>query len=88
MGGALGLIETKGLITAIEAADVMVKTADVKIKEFRIVGSGLVNISIQGNVAAVQAAIETGVNEAKKIGEIISFYVIARPHEEMLKVIP
>ncbi|GAV21917.1 BMC domain-containing protein [Carboxydothermus pertinax] len=88
MGSAIGFVETLGLTAAIEAADAMVKAANVHIIEYRVVGSGLVNITIQGDVAAVKAAVEAGVAAAQKVGEIVSFNVIPRPHEEMLKVIP
>jgi len=88
MGNALGFVETRGLTAAIEAADAMVKAANVQIIEYRVVGSGLVNITVQGDVAAVKAAVDAGVTAAQKVGEIVSFNVIPRPHEEMLKVIP
>lgn len=87
MNQAVGFIETKGLTTAIEAADTMLKAANVRILKYRKVGSGLINISVYGNVAAVQTAVDAGVTAALKIGEIMSFYVIARPHTEMIKVI-
>ncbi|NYE56549.1 BMC domain-containing protein [Carboxydothermus ferrireducens] len=88
MGNAIGFVETRGLTAAIEAADAMVKAANVRIIEYRLVGSGLVNITVQGDVAAVKAAVDAGVAAAQKVGEIVSFNVIPRPHEEMLKVIP
>ncbi|ABB15329.1 BMC domain-containing protein [Carboxydothermus hydrogenoformans] len=88
MGNAIGFVETRGLTAAIEAADAMVKAANVRIIEYRVVGSGLVNITVQGDVAAVKAAVDAGVAAAQKVGEIVSFNVIPRPHEEMLKVIP
>ena len=82
---ALGLIETKGLLPAIEAADVMVKSADVSIVEKSYVGGALVTILIKGDVAAVKAAIEAGAAAVKKIDEryLISEHVIPRPHEEL-----
>ncbi|MEN8433807.1 BMC domain-containing protein [Clostridium septicum] len=82
---ALGLIETKGLLPAIEAADVMVKSADVSIVEKSYVGGALVTILIKGDVAAVKAAIEAGAAAVKKIDEryLISEHVISRPHEEL-----
>ena len=88
MNAALGFVETRGLTAAISAADAMVKAANVTILEYRVVGSGLVNITVQGDVAAVKAAVDAGVEAAAGIGEIVSFHVIPRPHEEMLKVIP
>lgn len=88
MSAALGFVETRGLTAAVAAADAMVKAANVTILEYRVVGSGLVNITVQGDVAAVKAAVDAGVAAAAGIGEIVSFHVIPRPHEEMLKVIP
>lgn len=88
MSAALGFVETRGLTAAVSAADAMVKAANVTILEYRVVGSGLVNITVQGDVAAVKAAVDAGVAAAAGIGEIVSFHVIPRPHEEMLKVIP
>lgn len=85
---ALGLIETKGLLAAIEAADTMVKSADVSIIEKNYVGGGLVAVSITGDVGAVKASIEAGAAAVKKLDEefLVSQHVIPRPHEE-LKVI-
>ena len=88
MKQALGFIETRGLAAAIAAADAMVKAAMVKVVECRQVGSGLINITVQGDVAAVKAAVDAGITVAEQVGEIISFHVIPRPHEEMMKVIP
>ncbi|NPV70847.1 MAG: BMC domain-containing protein [Firmicutes bacterium] len=88
MSNAIGFVETRGLVAAIEAADVMVKSADVKIIEYRLVGSGLVNITVQGEVAAVKVAVDTAVERVRKLGEAISFHVVPRPHEDLLKVIP
>ena len=80
---ALGFIETRGLAAAIQAADTMVKSADVRIIDFNYVGSGIVAVIVEGEVAAVQAAVENGRREAEKLAEIISVNVIARPHEEV-----
>jgi microcompartment protein CcmL/EutN len=80
---ALGFIETRGLVAAIQAADTMVKSADVRIIDFNYVGSGIVAVIVEGEVAAVQAAVENGRREAEKLAEIISVNVIARPHEEV-----
>ncbi|MGG7165537.1 BMC domain-containing protein [Clostridium ihumii] len=82
---AIGLIETRGLVTAIEAADAMTKSADVKIIEKTYVGGGLVTIVITGDVGAVKAAIEAGSASVKQINEefLISEHVIPRPHEEL-----
>ncbi len=86
---ALGLIETKGLLAAVEAADTMVKSADVSIIEKTYVGGGLVTISITGDVGAVKASIEAGVAAVKKLDEglLVSDHVIPRPHEELKSII-
>ncbi|MTK11204.1 MAG: BMC domain-containing protein [Clostridiaceae bacterium] len=86
---ALGLIETKGLLAAIEAADTMVKSADVSIIEKTYVGGGLVTVSITGDVGAVQASIEAGAAAVKKLHEefLVSQHVIPRPHQELESII-
>ncbi|KIS24018.1 MAG: BMC domain-containing protein [Clostridium botulinum] len=86
---ALGLIETKGLLAAVEAADTMVKSADVSIMEKTYVGGGLVTISVTGDVGAVKASIEAGVAAVKKLDEgfLVSEHVIPRPHEELESII-
>lgn len=86
---ALGLIETKGLLAAIEAADSMVKTANVRIIEKSYVGSGLVTISVTGDVGAVKASVEAGVAAVIKLGEnfLVSEHVIPRPHDELESII-
>lgn len=86
---SLGLIETKGLLAAIEAADTMVKSADVSIIEKTYVGGGLVTISITGDVGAVKSAIEAGAAAVKKLDEqaLVSEHVIPRPHEEVKNII-
>lgn len=88
MKKAVGFVETRGLVGAIEAADAMVKAAEVKILEYRQVGSGLISIIIQGDVAAVQAAVQAGSMAAEKVGEVISVNVIPRPNEELAKLLP
>lgn len=80
---AIGFVETRSLVAAIQAADTMVKSANVKIIDFNYVGSGIVAVMIEGEVAAVQAAVDHGRHEAEKLAEIISVNVIARPHEEL-----
>ncbi|MNB94375.1 Propanediol utilization protein PduA [compost metagenome] len=87
MGEALGLIETKGLVGAIEAADAMVKAANVEICGYEKVGFGLVTIMVRGDVGAVKAATDAGANAAKRVGELISVHVIPRPHSEVEKAI-
>ncbi|AVQ47523.1 BMC domain-containing protein [Clostridium botulinum] len=86
---ALGLIETKGLLAAVEAADTMVKSADVSIIEKTYVGGGLVTISVTGDVGAVKASVEAGVAAVKKLDEgfLVSEHVIPRPHEELESII-
>ena len=80
--GALGLIETKGLVGAIEAADAMVKAANVRVIGHKEIGGGLVTILIRGDVGAVKAATDAGAVAAAKAGEVVSVHVIPRPHEE------
>ncbi|MDA8211828.1 MAG: BMC domain-containing protein [Clostridia bacterium] len=88
MKKAVGFVETRGLVGAIEAADAMVKAAEVRILEYRQVGSGLISIIIQGDVAAVQAAVQAGSMAAEKVGEVVSVNVIPRPNEELAKLLP
>lgn len=85
---ALGLIEVKGLIPAIESADVMVKSSNVSILEKNYVGGGLVSIIITGDVGAVKSAIDAGVSAINRLGEnfLVSNHVIARPHEDLEKI--
>jgi microcompartment protein CcmL/EutN len=85
---ALGLIETKGLVAAIEAADAMVKTANVVLTGKEFIGAGYVTIAVRGDVGAVQAAIEAGAAAARRVGELVSVHVIPRPHEEAEKILP
>lgn len=85
---AIGMIETRGLIGAIEAVDSMVKSANVEVLGLQQSGGGLVAVFVQGDVGAVKAAVDAGAATVKKISEIISVHIIARPSEETLKVIP
>ena len=85
---ALGLIETKGLVGAIEAADAMVKTANVVLTGKEYVGAGLVCITVRGDVGAVKAATDAGAAAARRVGELVSVHVIPRPHEEVEKALP
>jgi ethanolamine utilization protein EutM len=80
-----GFIETKGLVAAIEAADAMAKAANVEIIDRKIIGGGLVTVIIEGDVGAVKAAVDAGAEAAKKVGELVSVHVIARPNEEIDK---
>lgn len=86
---SIGLIETRGLLAAIESADVMAKSANIKILEKIYVGGGLVSITICGDVGAVKSAVEAGASAVKRLGEslLVSNHVIARPHEELGSII-
>lgn len=85
---ALGMIETKGLVAAIEAADSMVKAANVSLVGYEKIGSGLVTVMVRGDVGAVKAATDAGAASAKRIGEVISVHVIPRPHTDVEKILP
>ena len=85
---SLGMIETKGLIGAIEAADAMVKSANVQLVGKEIVGGGLVTVMVRGDVGAVKAATDAGAAAAEKVGELVSVHVIARPHTEVDAILP
>lgn len=85
---ALGMIETKGFIALIEATDAMMKAANVQFMGWDKVGSGLVSSFVTGDVAAVKAATDAGVNAAGRVGEVVSVQVIPRPHEDLGVVLP
>ncbi len=85
---ALGMIETKGLVGAIEAADAMVKAANVVLIGTEKIGSGLVTVMVRGDVGAVKAAVDAGVAAAERVGEVVSNYVIPRPHQDVEKILP
>ena len=85
---SLGMIETKGLVAAIEAADAMVKSANVQLVGKEQVGGGLVTVMVRGDVGAVKAATDAGAAAAEKVGELISVHVIARPHVEVDNILP
>ena len=85
---SLGMIETKGLIGAIEAADAMVKSANVQLVGKEQVGGGLVTVMVRGDVGAVKAATDAGAAAAEKVGELVSVHVIARPHTEVDAILP
>lgn len=87
-GEALGLIETRGLVGAIEAADAMVKAANVDLVGKEQIGGGFVTIMVRGDVGAVKAATDAGAAAARKVGELLSVHVIPRPHEELAKILP
>ena len=85
---ALGMIETRGLVAAIEAADAMVKSAEVTLVGTEKIGSGLVSVMVRGDVGAVKAATEAGYSAATKLGELIAVHVIPRPHADVEKILP
>ncbi len=85
---ALGMIETRGLVASIEAADAMVKSADVVLVGTEKIGSGLVTIMVRGDVGAVKAATEAGAAAAGKLGELVAVHVIPRPHADVEKILP
>ena len=85
---ALGMVETKGLVGAIEAADAMVKAANVLLVGKEQVGGGLVTVMVRGDVGAVKAAPDAGASAAEKVGELISVHVIPRPHSEVAAILP
>ncbi|MCT4563340.1 MAG: propanediol utilization microcompartment protein PduA [Maledivibacter sp.] len=88
MHNALGMIETKGLVGAIEAADAMVKSANVTLLGYEKIGSGLVTVMVRGDVGAVKAATDAGAAAADKVGELVSIHVIPRPHMDTEKILP
>ena len=85
---ALGMVETRGLVAAIEAADAMVKAANVTLIGTEKIGSGLVSVMVRGDVGAVKAAVEAGSVSASKLGELIATHVIPRPHGDVEKILP
>ncbi|MCL4299902.1 MAG: ethanolamine utilization microcompartment protein EutM [Anaerolineae bacterium] len=85
---ALGMVETKGLIGAIEAADAMVKAANVKLIGSEYVGGGFVTVMVRGDVGAVKAATDAGAAAAKRVGELVSVHVIPRPHADVETILP
>ena len=85
---ALGMVETKGLVGAIEAADAMVKAANVNLVGYDKIGSGLVTVMVRGDVGAVKAAVDAGAVAARAVGEVVSLHVIPRPHIDTERIIP
>ena len=85
---ALGMVETRGLVAAIEAADAMVKAANVTLVGTEKIGSGLVSVMVRGDVGAVKAATEAGAQAAARLGEIVAVHVIPRPHGDVEKILP
>ena len=88
MKEALGMVETRGLVAAIEAADAMVKAANVEMIGSEKIGSGLVSVMVRGDVGAVKAATDAGAAAASRVGELISVHVIPRPHGEVEYILP
>ena len=85
---ALGMVETRGLVASIEAADAMCKAANVELIGTEKIGSGLVSVMVRGDVGAVKAAVESGSAAASKLGELIATHVIPRPHNDVEKILP
>ena len=85
---ALGMVETRGLVAAIEAADAMVKAANVELIGTEKIGSGLLSVMVRGDVGAVKAATESGSAAASKLGELVAVHVIPRPHADVEKILP
>ena len=85
---ALGLVETRGLVASIEAADAMLKAANVTLVGTEKIGSGLVSVMVRGDVGAVKAAVESGEAAAARLGEVVAVHVIPRPHGDVEKILP
>jgi ethanolamine utilization protein EutM len=85
---ALGLVETKGLIGSVEAADAMVKAANVVLIGKEYIGAGYVTVMVRGDVGAVKAATDAGAAAARRVGELIAVHVIPRPHSEVERILP
>jgi ethanolamine utilization protein EutM len=88
MNDALGMIETKGFIGSVEAADAMVKSANVQLVGYKQIGSGLVTVLVRGDVGAVKSATDAGAAAANQVGEVVSVHVIPRPHSDVEKILP
>ncbi|MEZ5285483.1 MAG: BMC domain-containing protein [Vicinamibacterales bacterium] len=85
---ALGMVETRGFIGSVEAADAMVKTANVVLVGSECIGAGFVTVLVRGDVGAVKAATDAGAAAARRVGELISVHVIPRPHAEVERILP
>lgn len=85
---ALGMVETKGLVGAVEAADAMTKAANVVLVGQEYIGAGFVTVMVRGDVGAVKAATDAGAAAARRVGELVAVHVIPRPHAEVEKVLP
>ncbi len=86
MSEAIGMIETKGYVGAVEASDAMVKAANVNLFKTIPIGGGMITVLARGDVGSVKAAVDAGSKAASKVGELISSHIIARPHDDLLKV--
>ena len=85
---ALGMVETKGLVGAIEAADAMTKAANVELVGYEKIGSGLVTVMVRGDVGAVKASVDAGSAAAANVGQVVAQHVIPRPHTDVEKILP
>ena len=85
---ALGMVETRGLVAAVEAADSMLKAANVTLVGTEKIGSGLVSVMVRGDVGAVKSAVEAGASNASRLGELVATHVIPRPHGDVEKILP
>lgn len=85
---ALGMVETKGLVGAVEAADAMVKAANVTLSGYEKIGSGIITVMVRGDVGAVKAATDAGAAAAERVGELLAVHVIPRPHPDVERMIP
>jgi ethanolamine utilization protein EutM len=88
MAMAIGMIETRGLVALVQATDAALKAANVQFKGWKKVGSGLVTVFVQGDVAAVKAAVDAGAQAGRATGEVVSVHVIPRPHDDLGVVLP
>lgn len=88
MQEALGMVETKGFVGAVEAADAMVKAANVTLYGSEKIGAGFVTVTVRGDVGAVKAAVDAGAASASRVGELVSQHVIARPHGDVETILP
>ncbi len=86
MNEALGMVETKGYTGSVEASDAMVKAANVSLVKTVQIGGGFITVLVRGDVGSVKAAVDAGSSAASRVGELVSSHVIARPHEDLLKV--
>ncbi len=87
-GTALGIVETRGFIAAVEAADTMVKAANVELLGYVKIGSGYVSVMVRGEVGAVRASVDSGSQAAQRLGELVSAHIIPRPHSDIEKILP